>query len=106
MRSDLSESIRPSTRSAHRSQLFKAGLERRHQGVDLRFGHRRGERARTRADDSAIFVRFDPQTGFQAAKRCGYSRYHLGSNETAAAAYCVRFRNEQPSISDSPSQVP
>src|SRR6476620_640359 len=46
----------PSARSAHRSQLGKAGLERRHQRVDLRFGHRRGERARTRADDDATFV--------------------------------------------------
>jgi hypothetical protein len=40
VRSDPSESIRPSPRSAHRSQLGKAGLERPHQRVDLRFGHR------------------------------------------------------------------
>jgi hypothetical protein len=55
-RSSPSPSIRPSARSAHRSQLGKAGLERPHQRVDLRFGHRRGEHARTRADDAATFV--------------------------------------------------
>ena len=42
--------------SAHRSQLGKAGLERPHQRVDLRFVHRRGERARTSADDAATFA--------------------------------------------------
>ena len=56
VRSAPSQSIRPSARSAHRSQLGKAGLERPHQRVDLRFGHRRGEHARTRADDAATFV--------------------------------------------------
>ena len=56
VRSDPSESIRPSARSAHRSQLGKAGLERAHQRVDLRFSHRRGECARPRADDDATFV--------------------------------------------------
>src|ERR1700741_3557106 len=48
--------IRPSARSAHLNQLGEAGLERPYQRVDLRFGHRRGERARTRADDDATFV--------------------------------------------------
>ena len=47
---------RPTARSAHRSQLGKAGLERAYQRVDLRFGHRRGEHARARADDDATFV--------------------------------------------------
>src|SRR5262249_40619217 len=47
---------RPSARSAHRSQLGKAGLVRLHQRVDLHFGHWRGERARTRADDAATFI--------------------------------------------------
>jgi len=51
-----SQSIRPSARSAHPSQLGKAGLERTYQRVDLRFGHRCGERARPRADDAATFV--------------------------------------------------
>ena len=52
----LSELRSVAARSAHRSQLGKAGLERPYQRVDLRFGHRRGERARPRADDDATFV--------------------------------------------------
>ena len=47
---------RPFARSGHRSQLGKAGLVRPDQRIDLRFGHRRGERARSRADDAATFV--------------------------------------------------
>ena len=62
---------RPFARSGHRSQLGKAGLVRPDQRVDLRFGHRRGERARARADDDATFVVEVLEQRLEAARLVG-----------------------------------
>ena len=76
---------RPSARSCHRSQLCKAGLERPHQRVDLRFGHRRGEHARTRADDAATFVVEVIEQRLESARLVGRRILHRRLFDDAAA---------------------